>query len=263
VDQFIGLISTEAMTSVEVSYSLPSYLIVVDDVYFADPIRPTPPPDPDPNDAFAVNFLSETRSVVGSSNECDLNTGECTSQDQTAVPSAPFADFVASTIAGGSQNSGFTATGFYGSGWGYFDTLVGAGFSQTLMSTSDFTVEFEVTTVSTLSIDATAPIVAWVEFSEESYVLFEIPGTGSATHEDTLYPGLTYTFTAASESFFWDFTVEIEEQAVAVPALDTAGRALLLAALVAAAMGAAGMGLRGTREKGRGRKAHEAGAGSA
>jgi len=263
VDQFIGLISTEAMTSVEVSYSLPSYLIVVDDVYFADPIRPTPPPDPDPNDAFAVNFLSETRSVVGSSNECNLNTGECTSQDQTAVPSAPFADFVASTIAGGSQNSGFTATGFYGSGWGYFDTLVGAGFSQTLMSTSDFTVEFEVTTVSTISIDATAPIVAWVEFSEESYVLFEIPGTGSATHEDTLYPGLTYTFTAASESFFWDFTVEIEEQAVAVPALDTAGRALLLAALVAAAMGAAGMGLRGTREKGRGRKAHEAGAGSA
>jgi len=263
VDQFIGLISTEAVTSVEVSYSLPSYLIVVDDVYFADPIRPTPPPDPDPNDAFAVNFLSETRSVVGSSNECNLNTGECTSQDQTAVPSAPFADFVASTIAGGSQNSGFTATGFYGSGWGYFDTLVGAGFSQTLMSTSDFTVEFEVTTVSTISIDATAPIVAWVEFSEESYVLFEIPGTGSATHEDTLYPGLTYTFTAASESFFWDFTVEIEEQAVAVPALDTAGRALLLAALVAAAMGAAGMGLRGTREKGRGRKAHEAGAGSA
>ena len=103
-------------------------------------------------------------------------------------------------------------------------------------------MEFEVTTVSTLSIDATAAIVAWVEFSEENYLLFEIPGTGSATHEDILYPGLTYTFTASSESFFWNFTVDIEEQAVAVPALGAAGHALLLAALVATAMGAVGMG---------------------
>ena len=248
VDQFIGLISTEVVTSVEVSYSLPSYLIVVDDVYFADPIRPTPPPDPDPNDAFAVNFLSETRSVVGSSNECDLNTGECTSQDQTAVPSAPFADFVASTIAGGSQNSGFTATGFYGTGYGNFDTFIGAGFSQTVIAASDLTVQFEVTTVSTISIDASAAIVASVELSEESYLLFELPGTGSATHEDVLYPGLTYTLTASAEDWFFDFTVDIEEQAVAVPALGAVGRALLLAALVAAALGASGLGIRTARK---------------
>ncbi len=65
VDQFIAFISSEEVDSVLVTYSLPSYAVVVDDVYLAEAIWPPPPPDPDPNDVFAVNFISDTRLVTG------------------------------------------------------------------------------------------------------------------------------------------------------------------------------------------------------
>lgn len=236
VDQFIGLISSEEVHSVIVSYSLPSYMVIVDDVYWAEPVRPPPPPDPDPTDAFAVNFLSDMRSVTGYSSLCEFG-GSCTTQNDLEVPSSPFADMNVSTVGGGYQNSGFGATSFYGIGLADAGSIVGAGFSQVWNSTSELAVEFEVTTPSTITLDVGPSLFfSSLELVEEEFLLFE---TTSApvlvTHDDVLYPGLTYTLTATSQSGRWEFDVNIQQQVAAVPALDDVGRWGLLIALLAGA----------------------------
>lgn len=236
VDQFIGFISTDELDSVVVTYSVPSYMVIVDDVYFAEPIRPPPPPDPDPNDAFAVNFISDARSVTGYDSLCEFDGG-CTTQNDLEVPASPYAAFNVSTVGGGYQNSGFDATGFWGTGQTDAGSWVGAGFSQVWDSTSELTVEFEVTTPATLTLIVGPNIYnANIELVEETFPLFSAVGSNTdITHEDVLYPGRTYTLTANTLLGRWNFDLDIEEQVTALPALDDAGKSALFLALIAAA----------------------------
>jgi probable HAF family extracellular repeat protein len=216
VDQFVGFISTEEVESVVVTYGFVDYVVVVDDVYWAEPVRPPPPPDPDPNDAFAAVFLSDTRLVSGSLTVCETGGG-CTTDSDSAAPVAPFADFSRSTPGFGIQISGFSATGFQGYGGGEAGGSGGAGFSQSWWSTSDLEVQFEVTTPSTLTLSATASFASQVTLVEDSFLLFEITGSGTPVlHSDVLHPGMTYTLSASAGDGIWDFDLALQESVAAI-----------------------------------------------
>ncbi len=218
VDQFVGFISTEEVESVVVTYGFVDYVVVVDDVYWAEPVRPPPPPDPDPNDAFAAVFLSDSRLVSGSLTTCESGGG-CTTDSDSAAPVAPFADFSRSTPGGGFQISGFSATGFQGYGGGEAGGSGGGGFSQSWSSTSDLEVQFEVTTPSTLTLSAAASFVSQVTLVEDSFLLFEITGSGTPVlHSDVLHPGMTYTLSASAGDGIWDFDLALQES---IPAIFT------------------------------------------
>ena len=232
MDQFLGFIATEVVLSVEVTYSIPGAVIVVDDVYWAEPIRPPPPPDPIPGDPFALVLLSDDRSVVGNYTSCP--TGEpCSSEHDNEVPSAPFADFVVGTVGNGFQDSGFEPTHLHGVGRGEFGGQSGGGFSLDWDSRSDYRVEFEVTTPATLDLSAQTQFASSVRLSEEGFKLFELQGNaGPSSHQDVLYPGRVYLLEASTTDGEWSFAIDIAEQATAVPVADRLGLTLLCLSLV-------------------------------
>jgi hypothetical protein len=58
------------------------------------------------------------------------------------VPASRYANLNVSNVGGRSQNSGFDATGFWGTSRADAGSWMGAGFSQIWDSTSELAVEF-------------------------------------------------------------------------------------------------------------------------